>query len=52
LFSALSVRADDASVCGVLETDWLWLLRTAASLWLSREALDTALTLDCGRCWE
>jgi hypothetical protein len=46
------VRLEDASVWGVLETDWLWLLRGPPSLWLFREFLDTALTLDCGRCWE
>lgn len=53
LFSGLRVRFDDASVCGVLETDWLWLfLAAGASLSLLREFPDTALTLDCGRCWE
>lgn len=52
LLSALRVRFEDASVCGVLDTDWLWLLRTAPSLWLSREFPETALTRDCGRCWE
>jgi hypothetical protein len=52
LFSALRVRLDDASVWGVLETDWLWLLRATPSLWLPREAADTALTRDCGRCCE
>jgi hypothetical protein len=52
LFSALRVRLDDASVCGVLETDWLWLFLTAPSLWLLRELPDTALMRDCGRCCE
>jgi hypothetical protein len=53
LFSALSVRFDEASVCGLLETDWLWLFLAAGpSPSLLREFLDTALTLDCGRCWE
>jgi hypothetical protein len=50
LFSAARVRFDDASVWGVLDTLWLWLFRTGPSLWLSREFLETALTLDCGRC--
>lgn len=36
----------------MLDTDWLWLLRTAPSLWLPREFPDTALTLDCGRLCE
>jgi hypothetical protein len=49
---ALRVRLDDASVCGVLETDWLWLFLTAvASPSLVRDSPETALlTLDCGRC--
>jgi hypothetical protein len=52
LFSALRVRLDDASVWGVLETDSRWVFRTTASLWLPREAPETALTRDCGRCCE
>jgi hypothetical protein len=48
-FSALRVRLEDASVRGVLDTDWLWLLRGAPSLWEVREVRETALTLDCGR---
>jgi hypothetical protein len=39
-------------VRGVLDTDWLWLLRGAPSLWELREVREAALTLDCGRCWE
>lgn len=52
MFSAPRVRLDDASVCGVLDTDWLWLFLTAPSPWLARELPDTALTLDCGRWCE
>ena len=52
MLSALRVRFEDASVCGVLDTDWLWLFLTTPSLWLSRELPETALTLDPGRCWE
>jgi hypothetical protein len=56
LFSALAlrVRLDDASVWGVLDTDWLWLFLAALSLWLwlLRELPETALTLDCGRLCE
>lgn len=52
LFSALKVRLEDASVWGVLDTDWLWLFLKAPSLLLSREFPETALTLDCGRCCE
>lgn len=58
LFSALAlalrVRLDEASVWGVLDTDWLWLFLAAPSLWLwlLRELPDTALTLDCGRWCE
>jgi hypothetical protein len=52
LFSALRVRLDDASVWGVLDTDWLWLFLTVPSLWLVRELPETALTRDCGRLCE
>jgi hypothetical protein len=52
LLSALRVRLDDASVWGVLDTDWLWLFLTAPSPWLPRDVADTALMRDWGRWCE
>ena len=46
------VPLEYASVCGVLEMLWLWLFRTVASLWSSRERPETTLTLEWGRCCE
>jgi hypothetical protein len=47
------VPLEDASVRGVLEMLWLWLLRAAAlSLCSSRDVPDTTLILEWGRCCE